>query len=170
MIIPRANRWSESLFSRILFLTSLFLVPVATLWSQQETFGHNFRFHNYSIDQGLSQVSIICSIQDSQGFLWFGTQDGLNRYDGYQSKPFKYDRNDSSSLSDNFIHALQVHSDQKLWIGTNNGGLNCLDPETNKIVVYTHDEPADGGLANNKVNVLFSHESGLLFIGTAGGL
>ena len=61
------------------------------------------RFEHISIEQGLSQVSVNCILKDSQGFMWFGTLDGLNRYDGYEFKIYKHDSTDPTSISDNYI-------------------------------------------------------------------
>ena len=66
----------------------------------------NIKFNHLTVEDGLSQSSITCILQDRQGFMWFGTQDGLNRYDGYTFKIFKNDATDSTSLSDNFIFSI----------------------------------------------------------------
>ena len=75
-------------------------------------------FTNISIEQGLSQSVVICILQDSQGFLWFGTQDGLNRYDGYEFKIYKNDPDDIQSLSNDWVTSIVEESDGTLWIGT----------------------------------------------------
>jgi len=84
------------------------------------------------VKDGLSQGSVICIFQDSQGFMWFGTQDGLNRYDGYTLKVFKKDPAEPGSLNDNFIVSIAEDSSRTLWVGTLNAPttLNRFDPLT----------------------------------------
>lgn len=77
-----------------------------------------------TIDQGLSSNKITTLFQDSRGYLWIGTEDGLNRYDGYQMEVFRHNPIDSLSITDNFITAIQEADNGDLWVGTRNGGLN----------------------------------------------
>jgi ligand-binding sensor domain-containing protein len=91
--------------------------------SESITFGH------ISIEQGLSQSAVFCITQDSRGFMWFGTEDGLNRYDGYDFLIYKPDPHDPGSLSSNNIWSIYEDSAKTLWIGTYNG-LNKLNRET----------------------------------------
>jgi ligand-binding sensor domain-containing protein len=88
----------------------------------------DIKFERISNELGLSQNLISAIIQDDQGFLWVGTKDGLNRYDGYQFKVFKNDPTDSTSISDNYIKSLYIDNQSRLWVGTSNG-LNIYDPE-----------------------------------------
>ena len=74
---------------------------------------------------------IVC-LQDRTGFIWFGTDDGLNRFDGYEVKVYRNDPNDNSSISENIIWALWEDHSGNLWIGTKTGGLNKYDPLINK--------------------------------------
>lgn len=82
---------------------------------------------------GLSQSTIFAAIQDKQGYLWLGTIDGLNRYDGYEFKVYVNNPTDSNSISDNFISALFEDSEGYIWIGTVNGHLNRLNKK-NEII------------------------------------
>ncbi len=76
----------------------------------------------YSLEEGLSQQAVIAIVQDSEGFMWFGTEDGLNRFDGYEFRQLRHDRGDLKTLPNGFISAL-VPSDDGLWIGTDGGGV-----------------------------------------------
>mgnify|MGYP001099121963 CR=1 FL=1 len=78
----------------------------------------NFRFKKLTVQDGLSQSAISSVIQDQLGFLWIGTRDGLNRYDGYNFKQYYYQPNDSSSLPHSTIHHLSLSPDQQLWLAT----------------------------------------------------
>src|SRR5512138_394244 len=96
------------------------------------------RFDRISIEQGLSQSSVFVIFQDSRGFLWFGTEDGLNRYDGYIFKVFKPDPDVSTSLSDRWITSIVEDQQGYLWIATHQGGLNRYDPRTEEFSRYVH--------------------------------
>src|SRR6185369_6137324 len=83
-------------------------------------------------EQGLNQGSVICVIQDKTGFIWFGTTDGLYRFDGYTCREFRHIDNDTTSLSHNYISSMLEDNDGYLWIATNGGGLNRFNPFTEK--------------------------------------
>jgi ligand-binding sensor domain-containing protein len=94
--------------------------------------------NNYSLktgyitkEDGLSQNYISSIVQDSKGFLWFGTLDGLNCYNGYNFKIYYSKPDDTTSISCNQIKKMVMGKDGHIWIGTYNG-LNCFDPNTNK--------------------------------------
>lgn len=76
------------------------------------------RFEHLTIEDGLSQNSVLAILQDHQGFFWFATRDGLNRYDGYHFKHFHSNHQDSNSISGNFINGLYEDNQSRLWIGT----------------------------------------------------
>ncbi|MBI5215545.1 MAG: hypothetical protein HY960_07305 [Ignavibacteriae bacterium] len=88
-----------------------------------------------TVEEGLSQSSVYCILQDRQGFLWFGTGDGLNKYDGYEITVYRHHQSDKNSLSDNTIRSLMEDNDGNLWIGTNDG-LNKYEPRTGKFSFY----------------------------------
>ncbi|MCE2573262.1 helix-turn-helix domain-containing protein [Motilimonas eburnea] len=81
------------------------------------------------LEQGLSQATVVSIVQDNQGYLWIGTQDGLNRYDGKQIQQYRYSVNDANSLSGNYISGLVIDSQQRLWVLTPQG-LNLYQNET----------------------------------------
>ncbi|MCW8813332.1 MAG: hypothetical protein OQK65_07330, partial [Chlorobium sp.] len=98
----------------------------SSLYSQTE----EYIFKQLTDADGLSQSTIFTTIQDKDGYLWLGTVDGLNRYDGYEFRIFENDPSDSTTISDNFISAIFEDSDGFLWIGTINGYLNRFDKKT----------------------------------------
>src|SRR5919106_4046920 len=98
------------------------------------------RFDHISIEHGLSQSSARVIFQDSRGFLWFGTEDGLNRYDGYTFKSYKPDPDTPQSLSDRWISSIVEDKTGILWIATRLGGLNSYDPRTEQFKHFLHDE------------------------------
>jgi signal transduction histidine kinase/streptogramin lyase len=129
------------------------------------------RFEHLSSEQGLSQNSVLCILQDQRGFLWFGTEDGLNKYDGYKFTVYRYEPLDSNSLSDSYITALCEDQEGSLWIGTKDGGLNQLELKTGRIRHWKHDPEDSTSLSSNYVLSVYMDRSGILWCGTyAGGL
>ncbi|HSO11396.1 MAG TPA: two-component regulator propeller domain-containing protein [Anaerolineales bacterium] len=128
------------------------------------------RFDHISIEQGLSQNSVRVIFQDSTGFLWFGTEDGLNRYDGYAFKTFKPDPDTLNSLSDRWITAIVEDKDGYLWIGTRQGGLNRYDPRTEQFTLFRNDTENPSSISDDHINVLYLDNNGNLWIGTEQGL
>jgi PAS domain S-box-containing protein len=112
---------------------------------------HNYRFNHISINEGLSQSSIFSIHQGKSGFIWVGTQDGLNKFDGYQFEIFKNDIKNPYSLTDNSITCLLEDDFYKLWIGTQNGGLNCYDIQTGTFNSYTFSESENTSLNSNHI-------------------
>jgi len=80
-----------------------------------------YYFRHYQVEDGLSNNAVVCCLQDSKGFLWFGTKDGLDRFDGYTFKIFRNDPEDQNSIGSNFIHALYADNNNILWVGTDKG-------------------------------------------------
>src|SRR4051812_12546372 len=86
----------------------------------------------YSLDDGLSQAAVNTIAQDAEGFMWFGTEDGLNRFDGYEFRQLRHDRGDEHTLPNGWISAL-VASEDGLWISTNGGGVVFRNARTGKL-------------------------------------
>lgn len=120
-----------------------------------------------TINDGLSQNYIYSILQDAKGFLWFGTKDGLNRYDGYSFRIFRKDNADPLSLSDNTVTALYRTGDT-LWVGTAAGGLLCFDQRRSEFLRKEHPFATIAPLRNHQINVISSTKDGRLLIGTAG--
>jgi ligand-binding sensor domain-containing protein/signal transduction histidine kinase len=93
--------------------------------------GQSYYFRHLQVENGLSNNAVICSLQDKRGFLWFGTKDGLDRFDGYSFKIFRNDPDDSTSIGSNFIHALYEDPDGTIWVGTEKG-LYRFDASTER--------------------------------------
>jgi diguanylate cyclase (GGDEF)-like protein len=108
--------------SRIFGKSALVLLAGAQLASAQGQ-GRPMAFERISLEQGLSQSTVLTMFQDSQGFMWFGTEDGLNRYDGLAFKSYKYDPADHASLPHNMVWAIAEDAKGDLWIATEGGGL-----------------------------------------------
>lgn len=142
----------------IFIVSSIFITPV---YSQSV---NNLIFNNISVKDGLSQGTVYCIYQDRQGFMWFGTGDGLNRYDGNELRIFKHLKGESNSISNNIINCITEDRNGNLWIGTTNG-LNRYDPRTESFRQYKSSSENKNSLSNNYVKSLFADDS-VLWIGT----
>jgi signal transduction histidine kinase/ligand-binding sensor domain-containing protein len=126
------------------------------------------RFERLSVEDGLSQATGLSIAQDKQGFLWFGTGGGLNRYDGYRFKHFTHDPEVPHSLSDNYIWVTFIDSQGRLWLGTQNG-LNLYHHQTGRFKRFFHDESDPDSLSHNEIRSIDEDAHGDLWIGTNGG-
>ncbi len=122
------------------------------------------RFTRYSVEDGLSQASAEAIVQDRRGFVWIGTDDGLNRFDGERFVTYRHDANDPDSLSHDWIWALHEDAAGRIWIGTDGGGLDCLDPQTGR---FEHRLAVPQG-AHLIVRAITEAPAGVLWIGTDG--
>ncbi|CAH8281522.1 two component regulator with propeller domain [Mariniflexile fucanivorans] len=131
----------------------------------------NLKFENLNTDKGLSSSTCLEVFQDSQGFLWFGTIDGLNKYNGYEFKVFRPIINDSTSISNNRINAIQEDKQGNLWIGTNNG-LNLYNRHTNTFhQIPLYKQPLITYNPKKIINsLLYNKDENQLWVGTSSGL
>jgi PAS domain S-box-containing protein len=128
------------------------------------------RFGRVTAEDGLSNVQIKSIVQDNHGFMWFGTLDGLNRYDGAGIKVYRHDPDDPHSLSHNYVRALAADQSGVLWLGTWGGGLNQYDREKDAFIRYQHDPDDPHSLSNNIIRVVYEDRAGTIWLGTMGGL
>ncbi len=122
-----------------------------------------------TIDQGLSQNYVYDILQDSKGFLWFGTKEGLNRYDGYSFVVYRNDPLDPHSLSNNTVTSLYEDSAGVLWIGTIAGGLNKFDRKTETFTRINFESDTIFQKQSERINAISPGANGILWIGTHGG-
>ena len=125
-------------------------------------------FRHISLEQGLSQASVQAVVQDEQGFLWIGTQDGLNRYDGYGFTVFRNDPLDPASIPDNGIACLAPGRGGALWIGTTDRGVARLDLSTLAFRRYPPEPGRSGGFPAATVTAILEDRAGRLWVGTGG--
>jgi signal transduction histidine kinase/ligand-binding sensor domain-containing protein/DNA-binding NarL/FixJ family response regulator len=124
----------------------------------------SLNFRPVSSVNSLSQSSVLCMAQDSSGFLWIGTKDGLNRFDGYEFITYKYDPSDPNTISGNEISCLEIQDGRYLWIGTRSAGINRFDLTNGQIIRYT-DITSDG-----LVRQIYIDSDGRLWLATSDGL
>lgn len=144
-----------------LMLTLLYCYGFAAFSQQQQ-----IRFEHLGINDGLSQSNVTCILQDSRGFMWFGTKDGINMYDGYRFTVYKNNISDTNSLSHNFIKSIVEDNNGNLWIGTFGGGVNRFNRNTKKFTHYKYQGKNTNSIGDNFINALRFDEGGILWIGT----
>ena len=115
----------------------------------------------------LETSAVTAIAQDTQGFLWFGTQSNLLRWDGYRLRTYARNPDAAGSLPDNFIRSLLVDDRGRLWVGTNSGGLSRYDPQTDGFVSFP---VGANGTSDGTISVLISDDRGGLWIGTGHGI
>jgi signal transduction histidine kinase/ligand-binding sensor domain-containing protein/DNA-binding response OmpR family regulator len=124
-------------------------------------------FTHIGDEQGLSNNSVETIFQDSRGFIWFGTLDGLNRYDGSSIKIYRNDPDNKQGLSDNHIRSIFEDSRHRLWVATADG-LNLFDAVADRFTRYRHNLPYTT-LNGDKINHIFQYQDGFLWLCTAWG-
>ncbi|MCP5050471.1 MAG: protein kinase [bacterium] len=130
----------------------------------------NIKFDRFTIQDGLSQNTVSTILRDNKGFLWFGTEDGLNRYDGYTFKVYRHNPDNPNSLSNNRIQVLYQKEPGIIWIGTYGGGLNKFDQTTETFTRYTRGPSGSDSLSNDIVWSICGEGADVLWIGTNSGL
>ncbi|PTS97103.1 hybrid sensor histidine kinase/response regulator [Pedobacter sp. HMWF019] len=127
--------------------------------------GQTLKFRHIGIENGLSNSTIECIFQDHRGFMWFGTRDGLNKYDGNQITVYQHNK-EEGSISDNYIRCIYEDQQKTLWVGTSNG-LNRFDPEKNKFIRYPSYPNKTTG--NNNIITSITETTKGLWVGAYGG-
>jgi len=142
-------------------LTVLIIIGCTPLYSQ------NIKFKR--IFEGLSQSWVICMVQDHQGFMWFGTQNGLNRYDGTQFIVYESNKSDPTTISDNRVNYLFVDSKDNLWISTANG-LNLYRRAFDDFLLFKNDPKDSTGISSDSPGEIVEDHEGNLWIATTNGV
>lgn len=150
--------------SSVRFGFGLLLILPAALHAQLD----DMRFDHISVEQGLSNFSVTAIVQDQQGFLWIGTEDGLNKYDGYTFTVYKTDPTDTLALRNSFIRCLYVDREGNLWVGST--GLYRYNPTTDKFDRFENVVRNSPSLIGKNVNAMIEDAQGEFWIGTDAGL
>jgi ligand-binding sensor domain-containing protein/signal transduction histidine kinase len=146
---------------------ALHLPPAQAQTAGTSTYGDSvLRFHHFGHEEGLSQNTVYAILQDRQGFMWFGTEGGLNKFDGYQFTVYKHNPDDPATISDNFVRAIHEDASGDLWVGTRRG-LDRFDRRSSVFVHYTYAPDAQNtGLAG--ILAIYEDSNGQLWAGTEG--
>ncbi len=159
----RIISFNTYIIGSLLILFTLF-TPLILIAQQS-----SLKFEHISLDQGLSQSIVQVIHKDQKGFMWFGTQSGLNKYDGYTFTEYKYNPFDSTSISNNQILSICEDRSGALWIGTAGGGLNRFDREKEIFTHYTHNPNDSTSLSSDFVNTIYEDRNRNLWVLTAAG-
>lgn len=143
----------------------ILFVLYADAWAQIK----DLRFQNVSLQEGLSHEKVYCTLQDSKGFMWFGTRNGLSLYDGYNFTVFRHDPENSNSLSGNHIQVLHEDSEGNIWIGTYDGGLNVYNRYTNSFRTFQFNREDPNSIGSNNIYAIYEDSKQQIWIGTYGG-
>lgn len=152
----------------VIFSIATLLLTLALL-SNVAAQESNINFTRYKVEQGLSDNDVNTIIQDAQGFIWVATDDGLNRFDGYNFKVYHNNPKEASSLPNDSINTLYKDSLGILWVGTSKG-LARYNPSTDNFTIYRHNPNISNSLSNDKINSIYQDKFGLIWIGTSKGL
>ncbi len=148
---------------RLLFLFACIVSSALNIFAQPE-----YKVETITINNGLSQNSVLAMVQDNKGFIWIGTKDGLNRYNGVNCKLYRHSR-DKNSLINNNITCIYKDSDGNIWIGTNDG-LNKFIPETEQFTAYKKTLNDSVNPAGNVITSILEDSNKNIWIGTKNGL
>ena len=160
------------LMNKKIIIILIYIFIASSYLSASVNFQNNdIRFENYGIRDGLSHSTVFSVCQDNDGFIWFATPDGLNRFDGYHFKVFGSIPDDSTSLSSNNISCLLPDKTGMIYVGTWGGGLNVFNPAIGKVVNTLHYEPRKNSISDNRIQTIYQDKDGNLWLGTyRGGL
>jgi ligand-binding sensor domain-containing protein/signal transduction histidine kinase len=161
----------------LMMLGSLFFDPLSTPVQARSipktvtlpvVAGRDIQFKALTGEEGLSSGQVFGIAQDDRGFLWFATGDGLNRYDGYSSRTYRFDRNNPNSLGNNSMTAILQGQGGILWLATTGEGVDRFDPATETFTHYRHDPDNPNSLSGNHISkyALYEDKQGVLWIGS----
>ena len=153
------------LFCRIILILCFFIL---SSFSLDVSAFDGISFKNISIEEGLSQATVETIIQDKKGYIWIGTNDGLNRYNGYDFKVFRQDKNTSKSLVNNYIVDLKEDTKGNIWVGTANGVSKIINYGED-IINYLPGEE-QGNLSHYNIGDILILKDGTVLVGTSDGL
>ena len=153
------------MLKKMFFSALLCVLFSAQLYAQKAT----TRFNRLTIDNGLSLSSVYCIFEDSKGFMWFGTEDGLNKYDGKMFTIYRPLAGIKNSLSYKWTEIIFEDSHGKLWFGSK-GGLSFFNPLNETFRQYRHHVQNKATLSNDTITAINEGPNGSIWIGTLAGL
>src|ERR1700679_2441955 len=150
-------------FNALLCAIFLFSGPVQA----QE---RNVKFSSLNTNDGLSQNDVKSIIKDHAGYMWFTTDDGLNRYDGYHFTVYRHEAKNIHSLPTNNVTALFEDKSGRIWVGTSGGGVSLYDRNSDSFTTFSSIRNDSHTLSSGDVNVIFQDNKNNIWVGTYSGL
>ena len=141
----------------VYILANLFMISL-------QSPGNNLTFRKYQVNNGLSENTVQAILQDRQGFLWFGTKDGLNRFDGKEYRIFRNNPRNPGSIGNNFVRSIHEDTNGKLWIGTDNR-IFIYNPVTEHFSPFEV-KTAGGVSINSAVTAICAENENIIWFGT----
>lgn len=157
-------------------IRSILNVIMVLLWTsfvmkaQHTSSPPSFRFEIFELPNGELGNHVQSIAQDSFGFMWFGSQNGLHRWDGYRFTTYTHDPEDPTSIASNYVECVYPASDGTLWIGTYGAGLDRFDYTTETFHHYKHDKDNAQSLTHDKVSLILEDQHQNLWVTTYGGV
>ncbi len=159
----------HKILKQAIALLLIVMLP-SQLVAQKDAAAIDAYFEIFSAKDGLSQNDVTCIIQDSYGFIWLGTNGGVNRFDGYNFKVFQKEVGNTNSLSSNLISSIIEDSHGNIWIGTNDAGITFYDRSANKMAQIKNSSSSPNVITNNHIVSMQEASDGRIWVGTINGL
>jgi signal transduction histidine kinase/ligand-binding sensor domain-containing protein/DNA-binding response OmpR family regulator len=157
------------LFSFLLLILSQQTFPQTNISSKQNSIYDPPTFENITIADGLPENNVTCILQDYLGYLWFGTQNGLVKYDGYSMKVFLPEKDNSNSINNRWIVTIYEDRNRTLWVGTM-GGLNKFDRSNESFKTFRYNPSDSNSINNDQIQCIYEDKNGKFWVGTSEGL
>ena len=147
------------------FILGIFMLPIQAAGSFT-----NLPFSRITTEHGLSHVNVTCILQDHLDYMWFGTNDGLNRYDGYELSVYSHNYGDETGLKSSKIFDIYEDSQMRLWVGSAQGGLALYNRTSDSFDSFFYSNSEDNKLKSNSVFSIIEDKNGNFWLGTDNGV
>jgi len=166
MMKYREVNGSKSAWWQLFGALVILMLCIAATAAESES--QPMRFDQLTLGDGLSQSTVINVLQDSNGMMWFATENGLNSYDGYEFEHYKRERGNPEALGNDFIFDLAEDRDGNIWLATNGGGLAKMPRGTRHFETFSHDPESVNSISSNVIRALLIDGDGIIWLGTRG--
>ena len=127
-------------------------------------------FEELSSEAGLSSTVVTCILKDSQGFMWFGSQNGLNKFDGYNFTTYTHSDTVTNSISGNYILSVFEDNEKNIWVGTQSNGLNKYNRNKDNFEIFRNDSSNSKSISSDNIRIVMQTSDGNLYFGTEKGV
>ena len=150
------------------FCALLLIVGISLVRPALASEAFHMQFDRVGTEEGLAQSSVMAITQDQAGFLWFATESGIDRYDGFDFVNYRRERGNSHTLASDFARDLHFAADGKLWVATDGGGLSQWDPVTDRFTTWRHNPGSRNSLSSDRIRRVATDSTGYVWVGTRG--